>query len=198
MVTLAEALRKAELRKNDLDLELQLLEEAAELVIEEEQEEQIKKGKQDDGGEQTKECEEEDESSSSSSSSEEEEDRDSSVSESEEEEEEGVSAVTCPCSQGTEHGASLIQELGERLEEELRIREDVPQITVPFSSTAREEVGEVEGVRKTDDSQLPGALDGVKITNAASDTARFRHRQGNIRILNTEELDSDDEDELNQ
>ncbi|XP_053493005.1 protein SHQ1 homolog isoform X2 [Ictalurus furcatus] len=185
MVALAEALSKAELNKNDLDLELQILEEAAEMVIDEEEEEQIMKMAQ----EQTKECEEEDESSSS----EEEEDP-----KSEEEEQNGKNipdgpAMTCPCSQMLEHEESLIQELGEKLEEELRSREDVPQITVTSSSTAREEAGGVEGLRKTDDSQLPVALDGVK-----HDTALLEHHQFNVRILNTEELDSDDEDEPNQ
>ncbi|MCI4375171.1 hypothetical protein PGIGA_G00106250 [Pangasianodon gigas] len=207
MVALAEALRKAELHKNDLDLELQILEEAAELVIEEEQEEQLKKGEQDGGKAQTNECEEEDESSSieeeeESSSSEEEEEPDSSVPKNAEEEQKGVPdgpATTCPCSQEHERGESLIQELGEKLqEEELRITEDMPQITVPSSSTAREEEGEMEGLRKTDDSQLPVPLDRVKITNAGSDTALLEHRLCNIRILNTEELDSDDEDEPNQ
>lgn len=198
MVALAEALRKAELHKNDLDLELQILEEAAEMVVEEEQEEQIKKQEQERQEEQMKESEEED----VSSSSEEEEDHDSSAAKSEEEEQKGVTdgpAMTCPCCQELEHGESLIQELGERLhEEELRIREDVPQITIPSSSTAREKEGVLERVRKIDDSQLPVALDGVKITTAASDTARLEHRQHSVRILNTEELDSDDEDEPNQ
>lgn len=198
MVTLAEVLRKAELHKNDLDLELQILEQAAELVIEEE--EQIKKGKQ------KEECEEENESSSSSSSSDEEGEYSNSSSEEEEvcdksveEELKGANhgpTVICPCSQEIEHGTNLIQELGKRLEEELRIREDVPQITLPFSSTLRE--GEAEELRKTDESQLPGALDEVKITDAASDTTQFEHRQLNVHILHTEQLDSDDEDEPNQ
>lgn len=206
MVALADALRKAELHKNDLDLELQLLEEAAELVIDEEQEELIKKGKQEGRKEQTKEYEEEDESSSSSteeeeqdsSSSEEEEEHGSCVPKREEEEEQKGGLTICPCPQELEHGASLIQELGERLEEELRIREDVPQIAVPSSSRARGAEGEVEGLRQSDDSQLPEALDRLKITNAASDTAPLAHRQRNVRILNPEGLDSDDEDEPNQ
>lgn len=177
MVALAEALSKAELSKNDLDLELQILEEAAEMVIDEEQEEQIMKMAQ----EQTKECEEEDESGSS----EEEEDP-----KSEEEERNGKNipdgpAMTCPCPQMLEHEESLIQEL--------RSGEDVPQITVPSSSTAGEEAGGVEGLRKTDDPQLPAALCGVK-----HDTAPLEHRQFDVRISNTEELDSDDEDEPDQ
>lgn len=185
MVALAEALSKAELSKNDLDLELQILEEAAEMVIDEEQEEQIMKMAQ----EQTKECEEEDESGSS----EEEEDP-----KSEEEEQNGKNipdgpAMTCPCPQMLEHEESLIQELGEKREEELRSGEDVPQITVPSSSTAGEEAGGVEGLRKTDDPQLPAALCGVK-----HDTAPLEHRQFDVRISNTEELDSDDEDEPDQ
>ncbi|KAK3574946.1 hypothetical protein QTP86_019723 [Hemibagrus guttatus] len=197
MVTLAEALRKAELHKNDLELELQILEEAAELVVEEECEEQVKKGQQ----EQTKQCEDEDASSSSSEEEEENsssEDHDSNSEKKEEEEQKGVPdglAMTCSCSQELEHGESLIRELGERLEEELTIREDVPQITVPSSSTVREEEGEVEGLRETDDSQFPEAPDGIKIAKAASDTDLVEHRQCNVRILNTEELDSDDEGE---
>ncbi|XP_058258724.1 protein SHQ1 homolog isoform X1 [Hemibagrus wyckioides] len=179
MVALAEALHKAELHKNDLELELQILEEAAEMVVEEEHEELVKKGQQ----EQTKQCEDEDHDNNG------------------EEEQKGVPdglAMTCPCSQELEHGESLIWELGERLEEEPSIREDVPQITVPSSSTVRE--GEVEGLKKTDDSQFPEAPDGIKIAKAASDTDLEENRQCNIRILNTEELDSDDEDEdqLNQ
>ncbi|GAA6094158.1 protein SHQ1 homolog [Tachysurus ichikawai] len=197
MVALAEALRKAELHKNDMDLELQILEEAAELVVEEEREEGIKKGQQ----EQTNQCE--DESSSSSEgeekySSSEDHDNKSEEEEEEEEEQKGVPdglAMTCPCSQELKHGESLIRELGERLEEELRIRKDVPQITVQSSSTAREEKGEVERLRKTDDSQFPEAQDGIKIAKAASDTDLVEHRRCNVRILNTEELDSDDEDE---
>ncbi|XP_060775237.1 protein SHQ1 homolog isoform X2 [Neoarius graeffei] len=195
MVALAEALRQAELHKKDLDLELEILEEAAEMVVEEEQEEQIKEEGQED---QMKESEEEDESSSSS---EEDDDHDSSAAKSEEEEQKGVTdgpAITCPCSQDLEHGESLIQELGERLqEEEPRIREDVPQITIPSSSTAREKEGVVHRLRKIDDSQLLVALDGVKVTDAASGTAQLEHRQRNVRILNAEELDSDDEDEPN-
>lgn len=187
MVALAEALRKAELHKNDLDLELQILEEAAEMVIEEEKEGQNKNGVEG----QTKECEEEDESSSSSSSEEEEENSSSS---SEEEVDHGRS------SQEREHGESLIQELGEKLEEELRIKEDVPQITALSSSTAGEGAreGEVERLRKTDDSQLPVGLDGVRVRNAASGTALLEHQQRNVRIINAEELDSDDEDGPNQ
>lgn len=199
MVSLAEALRKAELHKNDLELELQILEEAAEMVVEEEFEEQGKTGQE----EQMKQCEDEEESSSSSSSSEEEEEYSSSEDHDsngeEEEEQKGVPdglAMTCPCSQELEHGESLIPKVGERLEEELRFREDVLQITVPSSSTVRE--GEVEGLRKTDDSQFPEAPDGIKIAKAASDTDLVEHRQYNIRILNTEELDSDDEDEDQQ
>lgn len=196
MVALAEALRQAELHKKDLDLELEILEEAAEMVVKEEQEEQIKK--QEGREDQMKESEEEDESSSSS---EEDDDHDSSAAESEEEEQKGVTdgpAITCPCSQDLEHGESLIQELGDRLqEEEPRIREDVPQITIPSSSTAREKEGVVDRLRKIDDSQLLVALDGVKITDAASGTAQLEHRQRNVRILNAEELDSDDEDEAN-
>ncbi|KAK2857751.1 hypothetical protein Q7C36_005670 [Tachysurus vachellii] len=198
MVALAEALRKAELHKNDLDLELQILEEAAELVVEEEHEEGIKKGQQ----EQTNQCEDEAESSSRSEeeqkySSSEDHDSKSKEEEEEEEEQKGVPdglAMTCPCSQELKHGESLIQELGERLEEELR-RKDVPQITVHSSSTAREEKGEVERLRKTDNSQFPEAQDGIKIAKAASDTDLVEHRHCNVRILNTEELDSDDEDE---
>ncbi|KAI5108988.1 protein SHQ1-like, partial [Silurus meridionalis] len=172
MVALAEALRKAELHKNDLDLELQILEEAAELVIEEEQEEQIKK-----------------EEENSSSSGDEEDDLDSSVPKSEEEERKRVPDE--PWSQEHEHGENLIEQLGERLEEELRIREDVSEIPIPSSSTEREREAEVEGLRKTVDSQLPVALDGVQIPKAASDA---EHRQRTVRILSTEELDSDDED----
>lgn len=207
MVTLAEALSKAELHKNDLDLELQILEEAAELVIEEEQEEKIKKWKQNEGREQTKECAEKDESGSSeeeeeysSSSSEEEENQEISVPKSLEEQKGAPHghAVICPCSQETVHGADLIQNLGKRLEEELRIREDVPLITFPFSSALREEEGKAEGLRKTDKSQLTGALDEDNITDAASDTTPFKHRQHYVHILNTEETDSDDEDEPNQ
>ncbi|KAF7711405.1 protein SHQ1 homolog [Silurus meridionalis] len=199
MVALAEALRKAELHKNDLDLELQILEEAAELVIEEEQEEQIKSRKEEEEGvnKHMKECEEEGESNSSSeeeeenssSSGDEEDDLDSSVPKSEEEERKRVPDE--PWSQEHEHGENLIEQLGERLEEELRIREDVSEIPIPSSSTEREREAEVEGLRKTVDSQLPVALDGVQIPKAASDA---EHRQRTVRILSTEELDSDDED----
>ncbi|KAI5619504.1 protein SHQ1-like [Silurus asotus] len=201
MVALAEALRKAELHKNDLDLELQILEEAAELVIEEEQEEQIKSRKEEEEEEgvnkHMKECEEEGESNSSSeeeeenssSSGDEEDDLDSSVPKSEEEEQKRVPDE--PWSRGHEHGENLIEQLGERLEEELRIREDVSEIPIPSSSTEREREAEVEGLRKTVDSQLPVALDGVQISKAASDA---EHRQRTVRILSTEELDSDDED----
>lgn len=184
MVALAEALREAKLHKNDLDLELQILEEAAEMVIQEEKEEQNKNVVEG----QTKGCEEEDESSSS------EEEEEYSSSSNEEEVDPGRS------SQEREHGESLIQELGEKLKEELRIREDVPQITTLSSSTAGEGAreGEVERLRNTDDSQLPVGLDGVTVRNAASGTAQLEHQQRNVRIINAEELDSDDEDGLNQ
>lgn len=187
MVALAEALRKAELHKNNLDLELKLLEEAAEMVIEEEQAEQTNNREQEWGEVEMKECEEEDEFSSS----EEEEDIDSSVPKSEEEEQNGASAgppVTCPSSQEPEHG--------ERLKEEGMITEDMPQVTIPSSCTAGQ--GEVEGLRKTNDSQLLVALGGVAITNPASSTALLEHQRRNVRILNTEELDSDDEEEPNK
>lgn len=198
MVALAEALHKAKLHKNDLDLELQILEEAAEMVVEEEREKQKENKEQ----KQTKPCKDKDKSSSSSSEEDDDysssEDHDSQSEEEEEEEEQkevtdGL-AMTCPCSQELEHGESLIRELEERLEEELRIREDVPQITIPSSSTAREEKREVEGLGTTDDFQLPEAPDEIKIAKAASDTDLVEHRQCRIRIMNTEELDSDDED----
>ncbi|XP_053353781.1 protein SHQ1 homolog [Clarias gariepinus] len=217
LVALAEALHKAELQKNDLDLELEILEEAAELVVEEEKEERIKKetpAKEHEQENDSSSSEEEDECSSSEeeeectssedeeecSSSEEGEQHGSSVPKSEDKEKKDrpAAAVTCPCSQELKHEKIMIQELGERLEEELRISQDVPQISVQSSSTARDGEGAVVGLRQTDSSQTSGALGEVGITDTASDTALLERRHCTIRVLNTEELDSDDEDEPNQ
>lgn len=195
IVALAEALGKADLQKNDLDLELQILEDAAKLVVEEEHEERLKtkNPKQPKDKDESSSSEDDEESSSS-------EDHDSASEEAEEGEEQksvldGL-AMTSPHSQELTHGESLIQELGERLEVELRIREDMPQINVHSSGTVREE--EVEGLSKTDDSQLPEGLNEMKIAKAASNSDLIGHQLCNLRIVNTEDLDSDDEDETNQ
>ncbi|XP_072539317.1 protein SHQ1 homolog [Salminus brasiliensis] len=213
VLALADPLRKAKLHKDHLDLELAILEQAAELVIEEEEE-------------QKKEQKEEEDSSSSSSSEGEEEDSSSSEEEGEDDDDGGGVLLQCrdtqeqggepkgvgfqpqpsPGAQKTDAPATasplpqeprrLIQELSERMEEGLRIEEDVPQTS--RASSSRGTRREAEGLRETEKS-LPSAVPtGGEITAAAAATTSralldTQSCRKPLRIVDTEELDSDDD-----
>ncbi|XP_036427437.1 protein SHQ1 homolog [Colossoma macropomum] len=204
VVALADPLRKAKLHKDHLDLELAILEEAAELVIKEEEQEE------EETSSSSSEGEEEDSSSSSSSSSEGEEE-DSSVPQFRDTQESGgepegvgfqpepspgalktdVPATTSPLPQDSKR---LIQELSERMEEGLRIEEDVPQTS--HSSSSRKTESEAEGLGETDE---PATAAGGETAKAATGGAVLETppRKNPLRIVDVGELDSDDEDEPN-
>ncbi|XP_017574074.1 protein SHQ1 homolog [Pygocentrus nattereri] len=212
VVALADPLRKAKLHKDHLDLELAILEEAAELVIKEEEEQ-----KEEETSSSSSEGEEKD--SSSSSSEGEEEDSSSSSSEGEEEdssvpqlsdtqenggEPKGVGFQPEPSPGALKTGAPtttsprpqeskrLIQELSERVEEGLRIEEDVPQTS--RSSSSRDTEREAEGLGETDE---PAAAGETAKTGTSSALLETRPRKCPLRVIGAEELDSDDEDETN-
>ncbi|KAL7891811.1 hypothetical protein AOLI_G00012870 [Acnodon oligacanthus] len=202
VVALADPLRKAKLHKDHLDLELAILEEAAELVIKEEEEQ-----KEEETSSSRSEGEEEDSSSSCSEGEEE----DSNVPQFSDTQENGgepkgvgfqpepspgalktdAPTTTSPLPQEAKR---LIQELSETMEEGLRIEEDVPQTS--RSSSSRDTEREAEGLGETDE---PAAAAGGETAKAATSSALLetRPRKNPLRIVGAEVLDSDDEDETN-
>ncbi|XP_026855476.2 protein SHQ1 homolog isoform X2 [Electrophorus electricus] len=236
VVALAEPLRTAKLRKEHLDLELDILEEAAHLVMEDE-EQKWKVTEEDDDCNGSEEEEEEEEDSSSTE--EEEEEEDSSSSEEEEDssgnmgvgeeagsgggkgeedgrihtfreerggggEAEGVAsrpqpghssrqaaslAEPSPLAQELQCGGRggpgehrrLIQELGVRLEEGLQIEEST--LLTEGRSRSRSIEGECEALRKE--------------STVRKDLLCSQPHRNPLRIVDTKELDSDDEDNPN-
>ncbi|XP_051986969.1 protein SHQ1 homolog isoform X2 [Xyrauchen texanus] len=202
VVALAEPLRNSKLRKSHLELELGILEQAAELVVKEE----------------------EDDSNSDNDSEEESEDSEeeqtdiSTVSEHGERTENNQTrvrplelqvscevlkkdAVTAASPLPVEHQHEcgeqhepkrLIEELGVRLEEGLRIKEDVPQARHAVSGS------NTEGERKRGDDYHQFA---AVVERDATNTATSRElldpclKRNPVRIISTEELDSDDDDD---
>ncbi|XP_062852788.1 protein SHQ1 homolog [Trichomycterus rosablanca] len=200
IVALAEALHKAELTKGDLDLEILILEQAAALTVEEEEQMKSQKAKRKEQAEETEdEGDEEGSSSCSSSSSEEEEELESSVCKSEVQHDQVEKPNTAvPASSPSlelQHEGRLIQELEERLKEELIIGEDVSQTRVSSGSTEAEGNREGERLRWTDNS--PPTLDGRKAASSAA-LLELRSNRNPLRFVESEELDSDDEDQPNE
>ncbi|KAL6458503.1 hypothetical protein MHYP_G00337330 [Metynnis hypsauchen] len=218
VVALADPLRKAKLHKDHLDLELAILEEAAELVIKEEEEQKEEEtssssteGEEEDSSSSSSEGEEEDSSSSSSSSSSEGEEEDSNVPQFRDTQENGgepkgvgfqpepspgalktdAPTTTSPLPQESKR---LILELSEKMEEGLRIEEDVPQTS--RSSSSRDTEREAEGLGETDEPAAAAVGETAK-TGTSSALLETRPRKNPLRIVGAEELDSDDEDETN-
>ncbi|XP_056607399.1 protein SHQ1 homolog isoform X2 [Triplophysa dalaica] len=207
VIALAEPLREAKLQKSHLDLELELLEHAAELVVKEEEEE-----------------EGEDDSDDDSSSD------DDSEGEDTEEEQADPSAVTQhegnterltevrPLEPGVSfevlkedavtdgrdspplmqlrsgvlcEPGRMIEELGERLGEELRIEEDVPQATQSISRRNTE--GERGGER--DHHQcVVGTEREERKTATSRELLDVCLQKNPLRIVTADGMDSDDED----
>lgn len=184
MLALAESLHNAKLQKNHLDLELELLEQAAELVVKEEVEEE--------------EEEEEEEDSSSGSDSEDEEE-----SEKEQPEETQPEKRTENNQTGLQPGGGepreprrLIEELGERLEAGLMIQEDVPRERRSISGSNTEG----EGERKSEgDYYHQCAADTERDATKAATSRELLDpclQRNPLRIISNDELDSDDDGDL--
>lgn len=207
VITLAEPLRKAKLHKSHLDLELEILEHAAELVVKEEEE-----GEDDDDDTSSS----EDDSEEESEDTEEEQADACAVTQHEEHTEKltevrplepGVGCEVLKENAGTEGRDSpllvqlrsgephepgrMIEELGERLGEGLRIEEDVPQPTQSIS--CRNTEGESGGER--DDCQCAVGTEREERKTATSrELVDLCLQRNPIRIVTTNGLDSDDED----
>ncbi|XP_067316319.1 protein SHQ1 homolog [Pseudorasbora parva] len=197
VLALAESLRNVKLQKNDLELELEVLEQAAELAIKEEEDE----GEED--------------SSSGSDSEEEEESEEEQPEERTENNQTGFSTLKpqilnekamieafplraeLQCGGGEPlESRRMIEELGERLEEGLRIEKDVPRGRSSISGSNTE--GEGERKREGDHYLRCAAETERDATKAATsrellDTCLQRNP---LRILSTEEVDSDDDGDL--
>lgn len=204
MIALAEPLREAKLQKSHLDLELELLEHAAELVVKEEEE-----------GEDDSDDDSSSDDDSEGEDTEEEQADPSAVTQHEENTERlevrplepGVSfevlkedAVTdgrdspplmqlqsgVPCEPGR-----MILELGERLGEELRIEEDVPQATQSISrrNTEGERVGE-----RDHHQCVVGTEREERKTATSRELLDVCLQKNQLRIVTADGMDSDDED----
>ncbi|XP_066521527.1 protein SHQ1 homolog [Hoplias malabaricus] len=220
ILALADPLRNTKLQKDNLDLELAILEAAAELVIKEE-EEQKRQQKEEETSSSSSEEEEDDSSSSSSEGEEEDSSSSSSSSSSSEDEEEESSSrkerekggeakgvcfqpepspsspkmdAAAPGTPLPQESKRLIEELSERVEEGLRIEGDVPLPSRSSSSRDREREAD------TEESQPSAALTVGESTKPATSKALLETRpcRNPLRILDTEELDSDDEDKPNE
>lgn len=202
MIALAEPLRKAKLQKSHLDLELELLEHAAELVVKEEE------------GEDDSDDESSSDDCSESEDSEEEQADASAVTQREENTEKstevrplepGVSrevlkedAVTDGKDVQLRSGdgeprepGRMMEELGERLGEGLRIEEDVPRATQSVSRRNAE--GESEGERDGHRCALGTEREDGK-TATSRELLDVCLQKNPLRIVTTDGLDSDDED----
>ncbi|KAL0191502.1 hypothetical protein M9458_014200 [Cirrhinus mrigala] len=202
MFELAESLHKAKLQKNNLDLELEILEQAAELAVKEEADEE-----EDDD-------EEEDSSSDGDS-----EDEEESESEEEQPEERTANNQTEPrplepqvsCEVLKEDALTdasllrvelqreprqLIEELGERLEAGLTIQEDVPRERRSISGSNTE--GEGERRSEGDYYHQCRAETERDATKAATSRELLNPclQRNPLRIISTDELDSDDDGDL--
>ncbi|KAK7155662.1 hypothetical protein R3I93_010342 [Phoxinus phoxinus] len=193
VLALAEPLRNAKLQKKHLELELELLEQAAELVLKEEEDE---------------------EDSSSGSDSEEEESEEEQPEETQPEERtENDQTEIRPlepqviCEVLKEEALTeasplrvesrrMIEELGERLEEGLTIEEDVPRGRRSISASNTE--GERERKREGDYYHRCAAETERDATKAATSRELLDPclQRNPLRIISTDELDSDDDGDL--
>ncbi|XP_058635358.1 protein SHQ1 homolog isoform X2 [Onychostoma macrolepis] len=205
VLALAESLHNAKLQKNHLELELEILEQAAELVVKEEEAEE--------------EEEEEEDSSSGSDTEDEEESEEEQPEETQPEnnqmglrpfepqvscEDLKVDAVTeaslrvelQPGSGEPRLARRLIEELGERLEAGLTIQEDVPRERRSISSSNTEG----EGERKSEGDYYHQCA--VETERDATKAATSRElldpclQRNPLRIISNDELDSDDDEDL--
>ncbi|XP_026068988.1 protein SHQ1 homolog [Carassius auratus] len=193
VLDLAESLHNAKLQKNHLDLELEILEQAAELAMKEEADEE--------------EEEEEEEDSSSGSDSEDEE-------ESEEEQPEithpeekmennqtGLRTLETVVELQREGGESreprqLIEELGERLEAGLTIREDVPRERPSISSSNTEGEGERKSEGDYNHQRTAETVRDDTKAAASRELLDVCLQRNPLRIISNDELDSDDDGNL--
>lgn len=191
MLALAEPLRNAKLQKNHLELELEILEQAAELALKDE--------------------EDEEDSSSGSDSEEEEESEEEQPEERTENNQTGRLEPQVICEVLKEEAMTeasplrvelqpgggepresrrMIEELGERLEEGLTIEEDVPR--------GRRSISNTEGEREGDYYHRCAAETERDATKAATSRELLDPclQRNPLRILSTDELDSDDDGDL--
>ncbi|XP_016126599.1 protein SHQ1 homolog [Sinocyclocheilus grahami] len=208
VLALAESLHNAKLQKNHLDLELEILEQAAELAMKEEEEEE--------------EEEEEGDSSSGSDSEDEEESEEKQPEETQPEErtennqtglrpfEPQVSCEVLKVDAVTEASLlrvelqpgggeprqprRLIEELGERLEAGLTIQEDVPRERHSISGS------NTEGERKSEgDYYHQCAAETERDATKAATSSELLDpclQRNPLRIISNDELDSDDDGDL--
>ncbi|XP_043098092.1 protein SHQ1 homolog [Puntigrus tetrazona] len=197
VLALAESLHNATLQKNSLDLELEILEQAAELALKEEEEVE----------------EEEEEDSSSGSDSEDEEEQPQERTEnnqtglgplepqvsSELLEVDAVSEASLlrvELQPGGGEPRRLIEELGERLEAGLTIQEDVPRERRSISGSN----AEGEGERKSEGEYYHQCA--AETERDATKAATSRElldpclQRNPLRIISNDELDSDDDGDL--
>lgn len=200
MLALAEPLRNAKLQKNHLELELEILEQAAELALKEE--------------------ENREDSSSGSDSEEEEESEEEQPEETQPEErtennqtgplepqvicevlKEQAMIEASPLHVELQRGGGepresrrMIEELGERLEEGLTIEEDVPRGRRSISGSNTEG----EGGREGDCYHQCAAETERDATKAATSRELLDPclQRNPLRIISTDELDSDDDGDL--
>ncbi|KAK9973610.1 hypothetical protein ABG768_024329 [Culter alburnus] len=191
VLALAEPLRNAKLQKNHLELELEILEQAAELALKDE--------------------EDEEDSSSGSDSEEEEESEEEQPEERTENNQTGPLEPQVICEVLKEEAMTeasplrvelqpgggepresrrMIEELGERLEEGLTIEEDVPR--------GRRSISNTEGEREGDYYHRCAAETERDATKAATSRELLDPclQRNPLRILSTDELDSDDDGDL--
>lgn len=198
MLALAEPLRNAKLQKKHLELELEILEQAAELALKEE--------------------EDEEDSSSGSDSEEEEESEEEQPKETQPEErtennqtgplepqvicevlkEEAMTEASPlrielqPGGGEPRESRRMIEELGERLEEGLTIEEDVPR--------GRRSISNTEGEREREGDYYHRCA--AETERDAEKAATSRElldpclQRNPLRIISTDELDSDDDGDL--
>uniref|UniRef100_A0A8C2G7V6 Protein SHQ1 homolog n=1 Tax=Cyprinus carpio TaxID=7962 RepID=A0A8C2G7V6_CYPCA len=195
VLELAESLHNAKLQKNHLDLELEILEQAAELALKEEADD-----------EEEEEEEEEEDSSSGSDSEDEEESEEEQPEETQPEEKMennqtglGTLETLAERQRGGEESREprrLIEELGERLEAGLTIQEDVPQERHSISSSNTKG----EGERKSEgDYYHQCAAENVRDTTKAAASRELLDvclQRNPLRIISNDELDSDDDGNL--
>ncbi|XP_059415901.1 protein SHQ1 homolog [Carassius carassius] len=191
VLDLAESLHNAKLQKNHLDLELEILEQAAELAMKEEADEE----------------EEEEEDSSSGSDSEDEEESEEEQPEETQPEEKmennqtGLrtleTVVELQRGGGESRGPrQLIEELGERLEAGLTIREDVPREKRSISSSNTEGEGERKSEGEYNHQRAAETVRDDTKAAASRELLDACLQRNPLRIVSNDELDSDDDGNL--
>ncbi|XP_052456026.1 protein SHQ1 homolog [Carassius gibelio] len=194
VLDLAESLHNAKLQKNHLDLELEILEQAAELAMKEEADEE-------------EEEEEEEEDSSSGSDSEEEEESEEEQPEKTHPEEKmennqtGLRTLETVVELQRGGGESreprqLIEELGERLEAGLTIREDVPRERRSISSSNTEGEGEKKSEGDYNHQRTAETVRDDTKAAASRELLDACLQRNPLRIISNDELDSDDDGNL--